>query len=190
MDEIPKVTGNDKIDRWLRRLRGGGTWTKPLCAAVLRFQSYLIEIAKESSDALRVRANEIAAYRNGMSELAQKATESYDRYIDAERRSRALLASAAVALAAEQFRRSNNRWPESLAELVAAKLLVAAPLDPFDCQPLRMRRLPDGLVIYSVGQDLADDGGEVRVDPKVGGQPKDVGLRLWDVSHRRQAANR
>ena len=50
-----------------------------------------------------------------------------------------------------------------------------------------MRRLPDGLVIYSVGQDLSDDGGEVRVDLKDGGQPKDVGIRLWDVPHRRQS---
>jgi hypothetical protein len=188
MDEIPKVTGVEKIDRWLRRFRGGGSWTKPSCAEVLRYQSYLIEIVKESPDALRSRANEVAAYRNKMGESARMATDTYDKYIQAEWRSRALLSSAAVALAAEQFRRTNSRWPESLAELVTAKVLDAVPPDPFDGKPLRMRRLSDGIVIYSVGPDLNDDGGEVRVDPKVGGLSKDLGVRLWDLAQRRQAA--
>jgi hypothetical protein len=189
MESVPKVTGIDKVDKWLRRWRGGGTWTKPGTAAVVHYQTFLIEIAKESPDALRSRAGEIAAYRSCMSELAQNETATYDQYIKAEWRSRALLSSAAIALAAERYRRDHNNWPESLAELVAVRLLAAVPLDPFDGQPLRMRRLPDGLVIYSVGQDLSDDGGEVRVDPKVGRQPKDVGVRLWDVLKRRQAPN-
>jgi hypothetical protein len=60
------------------------------------------------------------------------------------------------------------------------------PADPFDGQPLRLKKLDDGLVIYSVGPDLADDGGEVRADQQVGGQPKDVGVRLWDPACRRQ----
>jgi hypothetical protein len=33
--------------------------------------------------------------------------------------------------------------------------------DPFTGQPLLMKRLPDGWVIYSVGKDLNDDGGQV-----------------------------
>jgi hypothetical protein len=32
--------------------------------------------------------------------------------------------------------------------------------DPFDGQPLRIKRLPEGWLIYSVGANLQDDGGE------------------------------
>jgi hypothetical protein len=188
MDDIPKVTGYKQIDAWIYRLRGGGSWAKRPTAEVLRYQTCLIEIAKVSPEALRTRADEIAAHRSAMSPKAQEVTQSYDQYITAERRSRALLASATVALAAERFRRANGQWPHAIADLVAAKLLPAVPTDPFDGQPLRMRRLADGLVVYSVGQNLIDDGGELRGVPNVNmGVPKDIGFRLWDVPHRGQA---
>ena len=63
--------------------------------------------------------------------------------------------------------------------------LPALPLDPFDGEPLRYKRMPDGIVIYSVGVDGKDDGGRILWTP---GQPppSDVGVRLWDVPHRRQ----
>src|SRR5437016_7245659 len=106
-------------------------------------------------------------------------------FLEAERRGRATLETSKVALAAERFRRDRKTWPATLGDLVPT-YLATVPADPFDGQPMRMRRLPDGIVIYSVGPDLNDDGGEVRADPNAGGQPKDVGVRLWDVSHRRQ----
>jgi hypothetical protein len=59
------------------------------------------------------------------------------------------------------------------------------PTDPFDGRPLRYRRLADGVVVYSVGDDRADDGGTLADDfpPPAG---TDLGVRLWDVPHRRQ----
>jgi hypothetical protein len=45
--------------------------------------------------------------------------------------------------------------------------------------------LSDGIVIYSVGDDGADDGGTLAD----GSEPQDgtdIGFRLWDVPRRRQ----
>ena len=60
-------------------------------------------------------------------------------------------------------------------------------MDPFDGNPVRYRRLTDGVVIYSIGQDGKDDGGQVSHTPAVP-RPQEMGYRLWDVAKRRTPA--
>jgi len=74
----------------------------------------------------------------------------------------ARLRTARVALAILRWRAAHEgRLPESLAELVP-DTLPAIPEDPFDEQPLRYRRLPQGFLVYSIGPDFADDGGREK----------------------------
>jgi serine/threonine protein kinase len=89
---------------------------------------------------------------------------------------------AATAIAVFRYRQSHGRWPDSLSELVGQGLR-AVPADPYDGQPLRYRRLADGVVVYAVGPDRVDDGGVLDYkDPeRLGG---DVGVRLWNVARR------
>ena len=59
------------------------------------------------------------------------------------------------------------------------------PTDPFDGRPLRLAKVQDGIVIYSVGHDKTDDGGNLdRDEPQQPGV--DLGFRLWDPPQRRQ----
>jgi hypothetical protein len=90
-----------------------------------------------------------------------------------------------VALAAERFRRATGHWPKSQDQLVPT-FLKAPLLDPFDDQPIRIRQLDDGLVVYSIGPDNNDDGGNVL--DTVDSRAKDVGIRLWNPDNRRQPA--
>lgn len=107
--------------------------------------------------------------------------------VAAHHRGRAGLRCAVAGLAAERYRLKHGRWPESLAELVKGGMLREVPRDPFDGQPLRLRRLPDGLVIYSIGPDQADDRGRTLLRHQSPAAPQaDVGFRLWDVDARRQ----
>jgi hypothetical protein len=99
-------------------------------------------------------------------------------------RDHALLRCALAALAAERYRLAHGDWPRTLADLVPA-YLPAVPLDPFDGEPLRYRRTGTGAVIYSVGEDGRDDGGD-PTRPTVAGTPRDVVFTLWDVASRRQ----
>jgi hypothetical protein len=102
----------------------------------------------------------------------------------AVRRTHALVRCLTVLLATERYRRAQGRWPARLAELTP-KYLAAVPLDPFDGKPLRYRRLADGVMVYSVGQDGTDDGGVLhRNNPIRDGA--DLGYQLWDVVKRRQ----
>jgi hypothetical protein len=94
----------------------------------------------------------------------------------------AQLRCAAAALAMERYRQAQGRWPDKL-DALAPKYLVEVPDDPFDGKPLRLRRFAEGIVVYSVGPDAVDDGGVID---RKGGPGTDVGVRVWDVRHRRQ----
>jgi hypothetical protein len=110
--------------------------------------------------------------------------DSGSRLVRSFRRTHACLRSMIVCLAAERYRRAHGRWPEAPADLVPGQL-AAVPVDPFDARPLRYRRLADGIVVYSVGQDGADNGGTFDEEaPSRAGT--DVGYRLWDPDWRRQ----
>jgi hypothetical protein len=100
------------------------------------------------------------------------------------RRKLATVRSLIVALAAERYRRQHDGWPETLDHLIPT-YLAAVPLDPFDGKSLRYRHLDDGVVIYSVGADGKDNGGTL-IRPGSYSPEWDVGIRLWDVKHRRQ----
>jgi hypothetical protein len=109
---------------------------------------------------------------------------AFQKVREASFRHQAGLRALLVVLAAERFRRDTGRWPNALAELTP-RYLPAVPTDPYDGQPLRLKRTPDGLVAYTVGPDRRDDGGAINrqkpVDPGT-----DFGYRLWDVAKRRQ----
>jgi len=67
---------------------------------------------------------------------------------------------ALTAVALEQFRAAHdNRYPAALSELTP-NYLDATLMDPFDGQSLRYRKQGAGYVLYSIGPDLKDDGGE------------------------------
>src|SRR5581483_6580117 len=83
---------------------------------------------------------------------------------------------------AERFRRQHGRWPESLDALVP-QFATEVPIDPYNGKSLRMKRLDDGLVMYTVGSDGIDNGGKLDDSTKAG---TDLGYRLWDVPKRRQ----
>jgi hypothetical protein len=75
----------------------------------------------------------------------------------------------------------HKRWPDSLAE-IPTSILPSIPTDPFDGKPLRYLRLDDGAVVYSVGENLRDDSGELTVPDF--GRPFDVGVQLWNPAIR------
>ncbi len=47
-----------------------------------------------------------------------------------------------------------------------------ATTDPFSGKPLKMRKVPDGWLVYSVGKDLIDDGGQSEEGRDVGFGPR------------------
>lgn len=155
----------------------------------LRRMNEAIEILRGPLDQQAARLARLESGIKGAPDLTRTLFPAVGRLAEAERRHRAELHAAAVGLALERFRQETGRWPDKLEEM-APKYLKPVPLDPYDNQPLRYRRLKDGAVVYAVGPDGKDDGGRLRPEPaaeegvEAGGL--DVGFRVWDVAHRRQ----
>jgi hypothetical protein len=63
-----------------------------------------------------------------------------------------------AAIAVEQYRRAHGDYPASLEELVP-EYLDAVPTDFYNAKPMSYRLIPDGAIIYSVGQDSVDNNG-------------------------------
>lgn len=67
-----------------------------------------------------------------------------------------------TAIALRRHQLAHGLWPAKLEELVP-RFLPAMPLDPMDGKPLRYQRAADGTpLLYSVGTDGADAGGDPR----------------------------
>jgi hypothetical protein len=174
-------TGWSPADRWISRLTSGNHLAT--ASAGVRYLNWVIERLKESPDGLRAHEAEWVAMQAQQPPWVSMRMGWIVRYVADARSEQAVFRSAVAGLAAEQFRRTNGHWPTSLNELFPA-FLTALPRDPFDLQALRLVRVPDGIVIYSVGPDGTDDGGDV-VPGKNG---RDIGIRLWDPDKRRQRA--
>ena len=73
-------------------------------------------------------------------------------------------------MAVERFRIAHGRLPERLDDLVPT-YLEGVPTDPFDGEAIRYAQLPEGYVVYSIGQNLLDDGGiEVNCEAQAAGE--------------------
>src|SRR4029077_12467335 len=91
--------------------------------------------------------------------LANLLLPPLSKIADSDIRNKASLRSAAVGLACERFRLAKGRWPTELKELVP-HFLDQLPADPFDGQPLKMKYSDGIFVVYSVGVDRVDNGGQ------------------------------
>ncbi len=153
-------------------------------AAYLRYWTAFVEIVKGPPETHEERIRQLARPTATLPPLIEGLSGHTDWIKPARtfHTIQARLECAAAALAAERYRLAQGHWPDRLDALVPA-YLAAVPRDPFDGQPLRLRLLPDGLVIYSVGPDRQDDGGTLdRHDPGRAGT--DLGFRLWDPERR------
>jgi len=155
---------------------------------VLRMLTESIEITQLPTEQRleRFKAQEQQANSPSFPEIARLLTSAKFKFAESDMRTRAFLRCAIAAIAAERFRLANERWPKDLAELVPA-YLQQVPVDPYDGKPLRLRFMPEGLLVYSIGPDCQDDGGTInRKMPNVPGQ--DIVFQLWNMDERRTPA--
>jgi hypothetical protein len=190
----PPNTGSleSKLKSWWRATLPEATWVRCNHAQVLReYPDFVkfdqlapIGVNPEFQRLARSAVNERDSAKNPRYRTiyADAVFCSHVQVARALTKGRAKLHCTAIALAAERYRREHGVWPGQ-AELLVPKYLDELLEDPFTGAPLKVARLDDGLVIYSVGQDGRDDGGDL--DHR-SGPSKDVGFRLWDVDKRCQ----
>jgi len=111
----------------------------------------------EAAKAIEARLDENSAVHM----IVRMLMPTYSHIVKTDLGVKATLRAARVGLAIERYRLGVGKVPDTLAELVPA-YLDAVPMDPFDGEEIRYRRLEEGYVAYSVGEDLSDDGGRER----------------------------
>lgn len=165
------------------RIREGSPGYQRAC--LLLFNNQYVEIAK-------LPAHEQAAKLKELADLLEQQPAAVRLLVPAIKtigtsfhNHDAELRCAVTALAVERYRLKHGNWPATLDEL-APDFLPSVPLDPFNGHPLRYRRTEDGVIIYSVGADLEDNGGEATSQKARHLPGQDVRFRLWNVDRRRQ----
>jgi hypothetical protein len=151
-------------------------------AILLERMNTMVEISKLPPEEQAGPLKELRAKVAKDPLLVREVMPATEKVSEAERRTRGLLRCAAAALAAERYRRDHGRWPEKLDDL-KPDYLRGVLLDPYDNQPLRYKNDGDGVVIWCLGMDHKDDGGD-RATLNTYKEGTDVGFRLWDVKNR------
>jgi len=72
-----------------------------------------------------------------------------------------------IGIALELYRRHNGDWPNGL-DALAPQYLPRLPVDRLTGKPLWYRITAEGPVVYSVGVDGDDDGGQLQINPMTG----------------------
>jgi hypothetical protein len=189
LDELKELTGGRERADWVESTFMS-LWHMDTRQEHALYLSLMTRRIKESKLATQEQAASEKRFDQEVRELPKNAfiarmlLPAISKIGDSFRRKDATLRSTIVALAAERYRRDKKTWPDKMGQL-CPQYLAHEPLDPFDGAPLRYRRIKDGILIYSVGQDRADNGG--NLDHEHPNQPGvDIGVRLWDTAKRRQ----
>jgi hypothetical protein len=74
--------------------------------------------------------------------------------------SRAELQALVTTLSILRYNSDKNGYPETLSQLITSGYLNELPKDPFSDKPLVYKRTQKDFILYSLGGDFDDDGGQ------------------------------
>ena len=99
----------------------------------------------------------IFRYHNILAQLTApgllRATEAFDRL-----EARAQNARQAIVL--KRYKQEHGQYPDQLQQILS-ETFKELPLDPYNGEPFHYRKEGDGFLLYSVGANRVDDGGQV-----------------------------
>jgi hypothetical protein len=67
-------------------------------------------------------------------------------------------------IALKRYKNDIGEYPESLDELVSKNYLKEVPIDPFSGESLIYKKTDGDFILYGVGENFEDEGGEVVRD--------------------------
>lgn len=129
----------------------------------LRTMAKMISLTKEPYWQVRGKSEEFSKELDMLPKekaiLTQMLVPALSRAYNQEARIDALLGDAEIALACYIYKAKHGEFPSSLKELTPG-ILPNLPLDPFTGKNYIYRKEREGFVVYSVGDNLKDDGGK------------------------------
>ena len=165
------------IDIYLRTsLKQSHAWTLRHWSAALKS----LELPEPERAARHRQLDDEARQAPGAAKFLMPA---WVKIFDAHQRTETRTRCAIAALACERFRRTNERWPQSLAEL-CPKFLAKVPVDPCSGASLQFRPTQDGIVVHSVGPS-GQLRGTYYDEASPDARHLSYEFRVWNVNQRR-----
>ncbi len=97
----------------------------------------------------------------GESFLMKILAPAHDRIVNLCWRVKTHRIAILTILALERYERDKGEYPENLCILVELGYLEKLPRDPYSDGPLVYKKTDDSFILYSLGENLSDDGGQV-----------------------------
>jgi hypothetical protein len=189
LDEVSDDGGNSLADLVTLFFSNPGTnqpsLVRGIHAWLLNYLTEFVEIARLPQDQQAARLQTLLSSIQTCPKAGRALIPTVGKIVEAFNNSQAFMRCSAAAMAIERFRQTKGAWPEDLNALVPA-YLAAVPIDPHDGKRVCYRKYPEGVVVYSVGADSEDNGGnfETLNTYRAG---TDLGIRLWDPAKRTAA---
>ncbi len=112
----------------------------------------------ETTEEVKRLDEEIQNLPEEKASLTQLLMPALTRVFVQEARHDAMLGNAEIALTLRIYRVKNGHYPTKLSELVP-EIIQELPKDPFTGKSHIYRRLEEGFIVYSLGDNAKDDGG-------------------------------
>ncbi len=164
-------------------------WVDLNLAAGASLWQHMIEVFDTPKQIIEPRAlaqvgrkyEEFTAHWSPKNVLAAIVVPNFVRAPQTAARNQTKVNQALVVCGLERYRLAHGGYPESL-DLLEPEFVEEVPADVIGGQPLRYRRTSDGqFVLYSVGWDEKDDGGQVVLD-KDGKPAQDQKDWVWTTA--------
>jgi hypothetical protein len=119
----------------------------------------------------------------GKSFLIKILAPAHDRIVNICWRVKTHRIAVLTMLALARFEKDKGRYPENLASLVELGYLKEIPLDPYSEGPLVYKKTDGSFILYSLGENLSDDGGRVarREDGRIKQWASEGDWVFWPV---------
>lgn len=101
---------------------------------------------------------------------------AYDQAREAEARHQTRVRGLQMMIAVRRYQIGHGHWPPRLIDALQEIGRSALPIDPYSGEPVRYAVIDNQPLVYSVGKDQIDDGGQQDWD--YGRQPGDFILRI------------
>ncbi|MFC1739430.1 hypothetical protein ACFL1G_10335 [Planctomycetota bacterium] len=134
-----------------------------------KFYAFWDKIADKTPAQIRAENVDVEAKVNEFIEnniLLNLLTPAFSRVIEISCRCKADVLATLSIIAIERYNQDTGQYPSSFQQLVEAGYLKQLPIDPWSDKPLVYRTTDDGFILYGVGTNFEDDGGQIAIDDR------------------------
>ncbi len=102
----------------------------------------------------------------GRNFLLSLTVPAFEKIFEVSSRLKPEVEATLTIIATLKYKQEKGQYPQNLDELKQAGYIKEIPVDPFSDKPLVYKKTDDNFILYSVGLNFKDDGGQISRDDK------------------------